>query len=105
MVQKESYNGQSDVWAIGVLTYELLVGRIPFSIWSELDLQLIVNQEVIFPDYVDISQDGKDFITKCLSKKQEERIRLHELRMHSFLDSYQASSFSTEVYDALEATF
>jgi serine/threonine protein kinase len=34
MVKKESYDQMIDIWALGILAYELLVGKVPFNIWS-----------------------------------------------------------------------
>jgi len=54
---------------MGILTYELIVGKIPFNIWSEYDLQQIVEREIKFPtSYVDMSDHSIDFIKKCLTK-------------------------------------
>ena len=56
MVKKESYDQMIDIWALGILAYELLVGKVPFNIWSEYDLQQIVDKDIVFPtSYVDMS--------------------------------------------------
>ena len=36
------YNESIDIWSIGMMTYEALLGKIPFRIYSELDLNRIV---------------------------------------------------------------
>ena len=77
MIRKELYDQSADIWSIGILTYELLVGKIPFNIWSEYDLQQIVEKEITFPtDYVDMSNDSIDFIKKCLHKDPSKRMKL-----------------------------
>lgn len=63
------YDQATDVWALGILAYELLVGKIPFNIWCENDLRQIVERQVKFPtSYVDMSEQSMDFISKCLVK-------------------------------------
>jgi aurora kinase len=42
MVREEMYDSKVDVWNIGVLTYELLYGSIPFEIRQLSDLSKIV---------------------------------------------------------------
>lgn len=46
LVKNVAYNSLIDVWCLGMLAYELIVGKIPFKIWSEFDLPVILNQEV-----------------------------------------------------------
>lgn len=36
------YDEKIDIWDIGMMTYECLLGKIPFRIYSELDLNRIV---------------------------------------------------------------
>ena len=42
VVQETEYNEKVDIWSIGMMTYECLIGKIPFKIYSELDLNRIV---------------------------------------------------------------
>ena len=86
MIRKEQYDQSADIWSIGILTYELLVGKIPFNIWSEYDLQQIVDKEITFPtDYVDMTADSIDFIKRCLHKDPTKRMKLEQLSSHLFL--------------------
>jgi len=32
LLKRQNYNNKIDVWSIGILTYELLFGRVPFEI-------------------------------------------------------------------------
>ena len=49
MVRMQEYDNKVDVWCIGVLTYELLFGCLPFQIRFMYDFDKITNQEVTFP--------------------------------------------------------
>jgi serine/threonine protein kinase len=66
---QSQYDEKIDVWSVGLMAYECLIGRIPFKIYSEFDLNRIVSDEVTFPEYVDLSDDVKDFILRALRKK------------------------------------
>ena len=56
-----------DVWAVGILTYELLVGRPPFEKESrEETYQYIMNESPSFPSWM--SEGARDFINCALAK-------------------------------------
>lgn len=42
IVMGVEYDEKIDIWDIGMMTYECLLGKIPFRIYSELDLNRIV---------------------------------------------------------------
>jgi serine/threonine protein kinase len=43
IVKGEQYDDKIDVWSIGMMTYECLLGKIPFKVYSEFDLGRIVS--------------------------------------------------------------
>lgn len=69
LVMESEYDDKIDVWSIGMMAYECLLGKIPFKIYSEFDLKRIVEDEISFPEYVDVSDDAKNFILKIMKKK------------------------------------
>ncbi len=42
LLKRKNYNNKIDVWSVGILTYELLFGRVPFEITTERDFIKIV---------------------------------------------------------------
>lgn len=50
-----SYNEKADLWSIGILSYELVVGQMPFQIQDQRQLAKIVTQPIEFPKELDIS--------------------------------------------------
>lgn len=71
IVMGVEYDEKIDIWDIGMMTYECLLGKIPFRIYSVLDLNRIVEDEIKFPEYIDTSDEAKDFILKIMKKKPE----------------------------------
>lgn len=65
MVQHKPYNDTVDLWCLGVLTYEFLVGRPPFENEdTRITYQKIVTAKFSFPDHV--SELARDFINKVI---------------------------------------
>ena len=85
MVKNEYYDSKIDIWCIGVLTYELLYGTIPFEIRHQKDLAKIVEQEVYFSKTVPVGESTKEFILKCMTKNPHERMSIQQAIEHDFL--------------------
>lgn len=55
-----SYDAKVDIWALGVLTYEFLVGEAPFEDTPIMTCRRIARADMKLPSF--ISDEGKDFI-------------------------------------------
>ena len=79
------YNQKADIWSLGVLCYEMLVGDCPFM--GE-DLQDLYNKikkgEYSIPN--SLSREAADFIGKMLIKDENRRFSCDELLKHDFLN-------------------
>jgi calcium-dependent protein kinase len=73
---------KSDVWSLGVLTYQLLCGRMPFNDKEEpLNPRVTYIYRSIFTDepkmtgqtWDTVSQEAKAFVTRCLHKDFKKR--------------------------------
>lgn len=63
MVMRKPCTSAVDLWCLGVLTYEFLVGRPPFeSTDNSATFSRIVEAKYTFPEHV--SQSARDFISK-----------------------------------------
>lgn len=84
MLQHKVYDKSVDLWCLGVLTYEFLVGRPPFAMESlEETCDKIVNVQYRKPDF--ISALALEFIDKLLQKNPEDRMSLSEALQHSWI--------------------
>ncbi|POG78396.1 serine/threonine-protein kinase [Rhizophagus irregularis DAOM 181602=DAOM 197198] len=91
MVKRQSYNEKVDVWALGIICYELLVGVPPFeSIGFPLTIQRIVLDEVMIPDYV--SKEARDIIIMLLQKDPINRPSMEQVLNHPWIRMYNKSS-------------
>ena len=88
----KEYNYSADVWAIGVITYLLLTGYLPFDDEQE-DKEVI--RKTLFesiPFYNDswknISSKAKEFVKKILKKDKEERITIEGILRDPWFENY-----------------
>eukprot|EP00897_Mesotaenium_endlicherianum_P001975 jgi/Mesen1/1805/ME000140S00762 len=82
----ETYDDKVDIWACGVLVYELIRGFPPFEVEGDTvgTTKLIINKEIkSLPDCM--SPYCQDFIRLVLSKRAQERPTLAEMFSHPFL--------------------
>ncbi|KAI0243951.1 spindle assembly checkpoint kinase, partial [Massospora cicadina] len=91
LVEGQAYDQTSDVWALGVLTYEFLVGYTPFEVHNDdkeyrATYARIAKVDLKFPNHV--SPLAADFITRILKRNPHERMSLVEALNHEWITSY-----------------
>ena len=72
LMQEKPYGVSVDWWALGVLMYEMMIGRTPFDLDDEEDLfDSIINDEVLYPRTLtkDALSVLKLFLQKEISKR------------------------------------
>lgn len=91
---EHKYHSKSDVWSVGVLTYQLLSGKMPFNdrdnpfspslakIWKGI---LQDEPKLSGSKWESVSADAKDFIQMCLKKNWQERPSAMECLQHPWL--------------------
>ncbi|KAG9231103.1 threonine protein kinase [Amylocarpus encephaloides] len=86
IVRQQWYSEKVDLWSLGVLMYEFLVGSAPFEDSVVLTHRRIVRCEYNVPNFV--SREAKDLIEKLLVVAPEKRISLEELQEHPWIVKY-----------------
>ncbi|KAL0637071.1 spindle assembly checkpoint kinase [Maublancomyces gigas] len=77
------HNEKVDLWSLGVLTYEFLVGAAPFEDNPVETQRRIVKADMKVPDFV--SPEAADLIRKLLVIKPDQRIPLEEVVKHPWI--------------------
>lgn len=115
MVEGRDYDHAADIWTLGVLAYEFIVGRPPFEaeghgavrgqfrVFLLLDnnhtgvcaqtYQRITAIDLKFPAYV--SHEGRDFIKKMLVKRPQDRMPLADVSRHRWIVKHTATPAPT----------
>ena len=82
-----AYNEKVDVWSIGIIAFMLLSGEMLFRSNQE---DRVINDQVAIRPIIDIkckdiSDDGKDFLEKCLQRKGQNRLSCENLLKHPWI--------------------
>lgn len=82
--QNTGYDEKADIWSLGTLCYEMLVGHVAFSGTSMHDLCQKVKQGT-YALPTNISEEVFSFINGMLQKDPNKRLSTHDLLKHNFL--------------------
>ncbi|KAI8048907.1 kinase-like domain-containing protein [Syncephalis plumigaleata] len=84
MVEGREHNDKVDLWSLGVLAYEFLVGVPPFEeAGHSATYRRIAKVDLRVPNYV--SDLAKDLITRLLKHDPEDRIGLEQVLKHPWI--------------------
>ena len=71
IMKKKKYDFKSDLWSVGIIFYEMLVGRTPFKAKNIFDLmRQIEKQDIKYPMISICSEQCEDLLFKLLKKIQ-----------------------------------
>ncbi|CAD8096433.1 unnamed protein product [Paramecium primaurelia] len=86
VINQNFYDNRIDIWSVGILAYELSNLEPPIKDRDQkLQMRRIISEEVQYPRHFDLKL--KNFISKCLKKKCDERATIDELLNDEFIHS------------------
>jgi len=84
MIEGKMHDEKVDLWALGILSYEFLVGKPPFeSEDNNATYRKIIRGHIDFPAYV--PEGARDLIRKLLVQNPEKRIPLEQVLQHPWI--------------------
>ena len=84
MIEGHEHDESVDIWSLGVLLYEFLVGCPPFESANQKDTcQRIKDVDIKFPDFV--APLACDLIQRLLQHDPQKRMPLQEVRLHPWI--------------------
>ncbi|XP_049938547.1 serine/threonine-protein kinase ULK3 [Schistocerca serialis cubense] len=88
MLLKRHYDASVDLWSVGVIMYECLFGRAPYSSsnFKELAEKIKSEMPIEVPHGGCISDDCRDLLVRLLKHNPSERIDYESFFNHPFLD-------------------
>lgn len=103
--QKEPYDAKCDVWSLGVITYILLSGKMPFHgrIYKETFQKIVKNQWNFVGDIWDqISPSAKDFIKTMLTPDPKLRPSATEALKHPWVVNVQPDTHLGSIVEGIK---
>lgn len=84
MVEGREHDATADIWSLGILCYEFLVGNPPFEAEGyRATYRRISNVDLKFPSIV--SPGARDLISRLLVKDQSRRMKLADIPRHPWI--------------------
>ncbi|URD72303.1 hypothetical protein MUK42_08642 [Musa troglodytarum] len=101
----KKYDGKADLWSVGVIFYQLVTGKTPFTANNQIELlQNIVNaKQLCFPSHHNLSSDCMDLCQKLLRPKAVERLTFEEFFNHQFLSKQPPLDMARMIYREQES--
>lgn len=88
MVESKGHDYAVDIWLLGILCYEFLVGKPPFEESDKTaTYKRIARVDLKIPSFVE--EDAADLIQRLLQKDPRKRLSLNEVPLHPWIQKYR----------------
>ncbi len=92
IVLNEPYDESVDLWALGILLFEMLTGWAPWRDENRHTLFTMIVREPLDLSHPNLSPKAQDLLSKMLVKRREKRLKLADVKKHPFFACVNFSS-------------
>ena len=106
VLRKEGLDFASDIWSLGCTVIEMATGRPPWGYKASNPMAVVLkiaysNERPKFP--VHLSEEGMDFLAKCLERNPESRWTAEELLDHPFITGNSQKNYACSPASVLDS--
>ncbi|XP_042318433.1 aurora kinase A [Sceloporus undulatus] len=103
MIEGRTHDEKVDLWSLGVLCYEFLVGKPPFEAETYQETYRAISKvDYKFPPFV--TEGARDLISKLLKHNPYQRLPLEEVLKHSWVTTHSTKSPKHRIAEGTGAT-
>lgn len=82
----EPYDARVDVWSLGAIFYQMMVGHPPFTATNIAELHnAVMNRQITFPKSPVVSESARSLIRAMLTLRWRQRVNIYQVAAHPFL--------------------
>ena len=86
ILRSDKFSAKCDVWSVGVVFYQMLFGKLPWSGHTQADLyKSIKSKELEFPSFPEVPPIVQDLISRMLGIEESQRYSWPEVFSHPFV--------------------
>uniref|UniRef100_A0A0K0F1Z9 non-specific serine/threonine protein kinase n=1 Tax=Strongyloides venezuelensis TaxID=75913 RepID=A0A0K0F1Z9_STRVS len=87
VIKRSSYDVSADIWSLGIMIIEMVMGEPPHFHEDTLKAlkKILECDEPTIPSNANVSEELRDFVSKCCVKKSNLRLSASKLLEHPFL--------------------
>ena len=90
ILRYEKYGARVDLWSIGTVLYEMLVGKPPFKASNHVELLRKIEKgedKITFPGEIHVSDSLKKLVRSLLKRHPEERMSFQDFFQHTIIQN------------------
>ncbi|XP_020675984.1 serine/threonine-protein kinase ATG1c isoform X2 [Dendrobium catenatum] len=107
IMQLKKYDAKADLWSVGTILFQLVVGKTPFTGSTQLQLlqNIIKSNDVHFPPESNLSHECIHLCKKLLRQNPVERVSFEEFFNHPFLSPQKSDESTSQSSSVASAGF